>query len=182
MGQHEVSYEELEKEFLDALVDLGREDLGTERSVLSTSLDNHTTARRMRLLSDGFMLYGWTNRYTRKAQQILGNPRVSAVVEYLQIDGTASLKGHPTMNPDFLEVIRNKLPHRYDSLVSNWSDNEDRVVVEVRPTRIALWKYDNPDSGVVGGLYVLDVEDKMAYRLDYDSISANPNDAPVYRK
>ena len=182
MSQHEIDYNELEQEFKDSLTDLGREDLGTERSILATSIDNRTTARRMRLLSDGFTLYGWTNLYTRKAHQIMTNPKVSVVVDYLQIDGTASLKGHPTENQEFLKVIKRKLPHRYDSLVGNWGSKDDRVVIEVNPSRIALWKYDDPELGIVGGLYILDLFGKKAYRLDYDSITANDEDAPAYRK
>lgn len=37
MSQVELPYEEMEKEFIDALVDLGREDLHSERGVLATS-------------------------------------------------------------------------------------------------------------------------------------------------
>ena len=63
MSQVEISYEELEQEFIEALADLGSEDLGSERGILATSKDDHVTARRMRLLSNGLTLYGWTNRY-----------------------------------------------------------------------------------------------------------------------
>jgi len=111
MSQFEMQYEELEQEFLEELADLGTEDLHSERSVVATSKDNQVTARRMRLLSDGLTLYGWTNPYTRKGEQIMANPNVSVVLEYIQIDGVASLKGHPTSEPEFLEIIRKKLPH-----------------------------------------------------------------------
>ncbi len=76
-------------------------------------------------------------------------------------------KGHPTSEPAFLEIIRKKLPHRYDNLVKNWSSKSDRVVVEILPKRIALWKYDDPESGIIGGLYILDVDEMKAYRLDH---------------
>ena len=112
MSQVELYYEELEKEFIDALADLGREDLHTERAVLATSYKDKVTARRVRLLSDGLTLYGWTINNSRKAEQILANPNVSVVVEYIQIDGVASIKGHPINEPEFLEIIHRKLPHR----------------------------------------------------------------------
>ena len=66
MSQIEISYEDLEQEFLTALADLGSEDLGSERGVVATSQNDHVTARRMRLLSDGFTLYGWAHSDTRK--------------------------------------------------------------------------------------------------------------------
>lgn len=162
-----ISYGELEQEFIEALADLGSEELGSERGILATSQDDHVTARRMRLLSDGLNLYGWTNRYTRKAEQIMVNPKVSVVVEYIQIDGVGSVKGHPTDEPEFLELIRKKLPHRYENLVKGWSAASNRVVIEVLPKRIALFKYPDPAAGIERGVYMLNVEERQAYRLEY---------------
>jgi general stress protein 26 len=179
-SQIEISYEELEQEFLKAFADLGSEDLGTEGGILATSQDNHVTARRMRLLSDGFTLSGWTARGTRKAQQIMANPNVSVVVGYIQIDGVASVKGHPTDEPEFLELIRKKLPHRYESLVKNWSEKRDRVVIEIKPKRIALFKYPDPEAGIVRGVYILNVDERKAYSIPEQSLSANRSDIAAY--
>jgi general stress protein 26 len=165
MSQVEISYEELEQEFLMELANLGSEDLGSERGVLATSKNDHVTARRMRLLSDGLTLYGWTLRSTRKAGQIMANPKVSVVVEYIQIDGVASVKGHPTDEPKFLELIRKKLPHRYDNMVKRWKTKSDRVVIKIIPKRIALTKYADAEARIDGGLYVLNVEERKAYRF-----------------
>jgi len=167
MSQVEISYEELEQEFLKALADLGSEDLGSERGVVATSQDDHVTARRMRLLSDGLNLYGWTNRCSRKSEQIMANPKVSVVVAYIQIDGVASVKGHPTDEAEFLELIRNKLPHRYENLVKSWSMNSNTVVIEIMPKRIGLWKYADPDAGIEEGIYVLNVAKEEAHRIDF---------------
>jgi len=165
MKQVELSYEELEQEFLKALADLGSEDRGTERGVVATSKDNHVTVRRMRLLSDGLTLYGWSG-LTRKIEQIMANPNVAVVVEYIQIDGIGSVKGHPTEEPKFLELIKKKLPHRYDNLVKNWGKARNRVVIEIKPKRIAVLKYPDPAAGIVQGLYVLHVDEKKAYRFE----------------
>ena len=62
-------------------------------------------------------------------------------------------------------------------MVKNWTAKKDRVVVLVKPKRIALAKYDDPTSGVIGGVYILDVEGKKAYRLDISDYV----DAKVYR-
>jgi hypothetical protein len=166
-SQVEISYEELEQEFIKELSGLGSEELGSERGIIATSKDDNVTARRMRLLSDGLTLYGWTNRHTRKANQIMANPKVSVVVEYIQIDGVSSVKGHPMDEPEFLELIRKKLPHRYENLVKGWSAASDRVVIEVIPKRIALFKYADPAAGIERGLYVLKVDERKAYRLEY---------------
>ena len=165
MSQVEISYEELEQEFIKELANLGSEELHSERGILATSKDDRVTARRMRLLSDGLTLYGWTNRYTRKSEQIMANPKVSVVVEYIQIDGVGSVKGHPTDEPEFLEIIRKKLPHRYESLLKRWRPKSDRVVIKIMPKRIALSKYADPASGILKGIYVLIVDERKAYRL-----------------
>ena len=182
MSQVEISYEELEQEFLKALADLGSEDLGSERGVVSTSQDDHVTARRMRLLSDGFTLYGWAHSYTRKVAQIKANPKVSVVVEYIQMDGIASVKGHPTDEPKFLELIRKKLPHRYENLVRNWSENSDRVAIKIMPKRIALFKYSDPAAGIEQGLYMLNIDEKKAYKFVGQTFSAKHSDVPAYWK
>ena len=83
--------------------------------------------------------------------------------------------------PEFLALIKKKLPHRYDNLVKGWSSNRDRVVLKIIPTRVALFKYDDPDSGVVGGLYILNVNDEKAYRIQDNDITSNTKDAPAYR-
>ena len=180
MSQIEISYEDLEQEFLTTLADLGSEDLGSERGVVATSQNDHVTARRMRLLSDGFTLYGWAHSDTRKVAQIRANPKVSVVVEYIQMDGVASVKGHPTDEPEFLELIRKKLPHRYENLVRNWSTNSDRVVLKIIPKRIALFKYSDPAAGIEQGLYMLNISERKAYRLGGQVFSADHNDVPAY--
>jgi len=182
MSQVEISYEKLEQEFLKEFANLGSEGLGSERGIVATSKDDYVTARRMRLLSDGLTLYGWTGRYTRKAEQIMANPKVSVVVEYIQIDGSASLKGHPTDEPDFLELIRKKLPHRYENMVKGWSARSDRVVLEIIPKRISLLKYADPASGIEQGIYVLNIVKREAHRIDYNSLRADHSAAPAYRE
>jgi hypothetical protein len=167
MRQIELSYKELEQEFIKDLENLGSEDIGSERGIIATSKDDHVTARRMRLLSNGLNLYGWTHQNSRKSEQINSNPKVSVVVEYIQIDGVGSVKGHPTDEPEFLDLIRMKLPHRYEKLVKNWSARSEVVVIEVLPKRIALFKYPDPAAGIERGIYTLNVDEKKAYRLEY---------------
>ena len=167
MSQVELEYEKLKQEFIKSLEGLGSEDVGSERGVISTSMDDHVTARRMRLLSDELTMYGWTNRDSRKAKQISVNPHVSVVIEYIQIDGLASIEGHPLDESKFLEIIHKKLPHRYEALVKNWSTASNRVVLKVLPKRVALFKYADPVADIASGLYVLDVDKRKAYRQEY---------------
>jgi general stress protein 26 len=169
MSQVEISYEELEQEFLKELADLGSEGRGSERGILATSQDDNVTARRIRLFSDGLTLYGYTIQQMRKAKQIIANPRVSVVVDFMQIDGIASLKGHIMDEPEFLELVRQKLPDSYEFLVKYWRSPKasDIVVIEIIPKRIALWKMGDPATGIEEGVYVLNVAKEEAHRIDF---------------
>ena len=88
MRQIEISYEELEQEFIKEFTKLGSVGL-YQRGILATSNNDVVTARRMRMIPDGLTIYCWTTRYTRKHKQIIANPNVSLVVGFVQIDGIA---------------------------------------------------------------------------------------------
>ena len=167
MNQVEISYEELSEEFIKDLADLGSEDIGSERGVLATSKDGYVTARRMRLLLDDHNLYGWTDSKTRKVEQIKANPNVAVVVGYYQMDGIASVIGHPNEEPEFLEVIRKKLPHRYENLVKDWGERSDRSAIKIELKRVALFKYSDPAAGIERGIYALNADERKAYKLEF---------------
>jgi general stress protein 26 len=182
MSQVEIPYVELEQEFLKELANLGTEGRGSERGILATSQDDNVTARRIRLFSDGMTLYGYTFQYMRKAKQIIANPRVSVVVDFIQIDGIASLKGHIMDEPQFLELVRQKQPDSYEYLVNYWSSPKasELVVIEIIPKRIALWKIGDPEAGIQEGVYVLNFPNKKAHRIDFSSTHKGKSDAPAY--
>jgi hypothetical protein len=50
-------------------------------------------------------------------------------------------------------------------LVKRWRTKGDRVVIEIIPKRIAILKYADPEARIDGGLYVLNVDERKAYRF-----------------
>jgi general stress protein 26 len=184
MRQIELDYEEQKQNFIEELGKLGSEGL-YQRGILATSEDGHVTARRMRIIADGLKLYFVTDRGTRKCDQILANPNVAVVAGFVQIEGVASLKGHPFDEPDFIKAYKATQPDFYEKWRSgtNVTRERDLVVIEISPNRIALFKYGDPASGTERGIYVLNVAKKEAHRLvDFISVESRPSGAPAYKE
>lgn len=182
MKQVEISYEELENQMIQELSKLGSEGL-YQRGILATSVNDYVTARRMRIIPDGLTLYGVTDRGLRKTQQIMANPNVAIVAGFVQIEGEASLRGHPFDEPEFISAYKATMPETYDQwrAGANVTRERDMVVIQIVPKRISLWRYADPSSGIERGLYILNVEKRQAHKtIDAISVNSDPKDAPAY--
>ena len=177
LRQTEVPYEEIQTAMIKELSKLGSPGL-YQRAVLATSKNDNVTARRMRMIPDGLTLYCWTARNSRKHRQISANPKVAAVIGFVQVDGVASLRKHPKDEVEFLELYKKHLPKAYETSMSHWH-NVDYQLIEIQPTRISM--YYNKGSVAESYLDVLNVADKKAYRMfDMSSVQEDKSDAPAY--
>jgi len=178
MRQIEVSFEELEKEFIKELTKLGSEGL-YKRGILATSADGYVTARRMRLIPSGLTLYCITTRNTRKCDQIKANPSVAVVAGFVQYEGDASLEGHPLDkgNEEFIEAYKENQPDAYESYKHNFVDPDfDMELIKVVPKRISLRNYRPED-----GIDILNVATGKAYRVfELTKVQEDHKDAPAY--
>ena len=174
------SYEELEREMIKELNKLGAEGI-YKRGILATSENNFVTARRMGLIPDGLTIYCWTQKNTRKYNQIKANPNVAVVVGFIQIEGKASIKKHPKDEPEFLEVYKKQNPERYAGSVSHWHE-VDYVLIEIAPNRISRMKYAGAGDREAY-LNVLNVSKREAHRVYFGTkISSDDIDSPVYNE
>lgn len=184
MRQVEIAYEELEQDFIKELAKLGSEG-EYERAVLATSTGDHVTARKMRFIADGLTLYCYTIRNNRKHKQILENPNVAVVVGYIQVEGVASIEGHPLeeKNAHFIRVFQETQPEFYERYKKNFKNPElDAVLIKVVPRRIALLKYPDAAAGrEESSLDILNVAKRKAYSMfDPNTFSEDKNDEPAY--
>ena len=88
MAPISLSYEEELKKTTDLLMS---QHLG----VLATAEGTQVTARQMVIICDGRTVSFVTTIYTRKYKQILANQNVALSIGNIQIEGIATIKGHP---------------------------------------------------------------------------------------
>ena len=179
MRQAETSYKQLEKDFIEKFMLLGSKG-DYERAVLSTCAVGRVTSRKMRFIADGLTLYCYAIRGQRKYEQIVENPNVAVNIDYIQVEGTASLEGHPLdeRNSGFLRVFMRTQPDAYEEYNSNFRNSEiDVALVKIIPSKISL-------LGPVDGescISVLNVKTEKAYRIyDYVKVERDHCDAPAY--
>ena len=158
MEKIELSYEDLRYVMLNELKQ-------HERMVLSTSEGEFVTSRTVRCISYGLTIYILTNQNSRKYKQILANPNVALADGNLQIEGVASLKGHPLKddNATFIEFLQKELPEVYEYWSHRHFNYQGLGLIEVAPRRMALFK-----GGVFTSetsIYVLNIGEEKAYKL-----------------
>jgi general stress protein 26 len=167
LRQVKISYEKRKQEIIDEFKKLGTEGF-YERAILSTSENNLVTARKMRFVPKGLNLYCYTDRNTRKLTQIIANPNVAIVIGYIQIEGIASVKGHPFDNIEFIQAYKDSQPEFYEQWRVGQPPREERdlVLIEVVPNRIAEYRFADIEQGrLESGIEILNVVKKEAYRI-----------------
>ena len=174
MREEEISYQELEEKITEELAKLGTTGL-YQRGILATCVDNYVTARRQRFVADGLTLYCWTYR-TRKYEQILKNPKVAVVVGFVQVEGTAVIRGHPLdkENERVIQVLKKSQPGFYESYRHAFENRDEMYLIEVVPERITL-----PSDGIA----FLNVKSRTAHRVDgayWTDLQEDHKDAPAY--
>ena len=109
--------------------------------VLATSFDNRVTARSVSCVIFNNKIYLQTDIDFLKYKQIIKNPNIAFCKDNIQIEGVAKPKGHPFLNEniDFLNLYKK---HHFSSF-KNYSHLENEVVIEVEPTLITKWVYDD---------------------------------------
>ncbi len=131
--------------------------------VLATSLDNRVTARSMSCVFMDNKICLQTDSHFLKYHQMIVNPRVALAVDNIQVEGRATIKGHPLEeeNRGFAGLFKEVHSSSYKS----YSHMENEVVVEIAPTLITLWRYE---AGKPFRDFV-DITNKKANREYYDN-------------
>ena len=173
--EHEISYQELKGKILNEFTKLGEAGL-YQRGILATCVNNHVTARRQRFVADGLSLYCWTYR-TRKIEQILKNPNVAVAIGFIQVEGTAFIRGHPydEKNARVIQVLRETQPEFYESYKYSFEKPDDMYLIEVVPERIAL--------ADMKGIAYMYFDTREAYRVRgeyWTELQEDHKDAPNY--
>jgi len=179
MSQIELSYEDTKKKVIEEIQK-------HSRMYLATSQGDTVTVRRMGPVPDGMTIWFLTDMDSRKYKQMMTNPKVAlAAGDDLQIEGVASLKGHPLDegNSDYIKVFRENRPDMYErsSRSGRILQRPSTRLIEVTPRRVALnvwtanWDLE-PDFQPY--MFILNTEKEEAYRVKSLELSG----APAYRE
>jgi len=179
MSQIEVSYEDMKKKIIEEIQK-------HSRMYLATSYGNFVTVRRMGPVPDGLKIWFLTNVDSRKYQQIMANPNVAiAAGDDLQIEGVASLKGHPLAeeNSDYIKVFKENRPEMYErsSRPGRILQRPGTRVIEVTPRRIALnvWTANwDLEPEFQPYMVILNTVKEKAYKMS----GTEGYNAPAYRE
>ncbi|MHB8066038.1 MAG: pyridoxamine 5'-phosphate oxidase family protein [Ruminiclostridium sp.] len=152
----DVNFGLLEKEIFSVLGD-------KKIMVLSTCYENRVTARNMSCVIINRKIYFQTDKTLLKYKQILKNSNVALCVDNIQVEGTSKIKKHPfdEENKEFIDIFKENYKGSYDK----YSHIDNEVVIEIEPTLITLWKYENGQPC----RDFLDIKLNNAYRQIYDT-------------
>ena len=174
MGQIEVPYDETKER-------IAREMREYPRLYLATSEGKHVTVRFMGFVSEGLRIWFVTDKESRKYKQIAANPSVGIAGPELQIEGVASLKGHPMdeENSDYIRAYRELRPDLFEmtSRPGRILRREGSRVIEVSPTRVlfSVWSPNwDLESDFEPHGFVLHVPREKAYRISAADIYQSP--------
>lgn len=151
-----IDFEVLQKEIIDFLN-------GMDHMVLSTCSDNRVTARIVSVINVGLKILFQTDKDFLKYRQIKENSNVALCSGNVQIEGRAKIAGHPLEHHFFKE----NYPKRHAGSFRKYSHMRDEVVIEVEPSLITLWKYDNENKPLREYLMP---DERKAYRDYYEKV------------
>jgi uncharacterized pyridoxamine 5'-phosphate oxidase family protein len=159
MSPATISYDELKQEFTQQIQK-------AEHGVLATSEGDRVTAREVLILSDDLKIMCFTAKNMRKYKQMQANKNVALSIYNLQIEGTATLTGHPSdeRNREFIRIFKEKLPKHYEfwgPICQN--PDSDLGVIVINPDKLTAYKR-SPDIGP--HLDILNVVTKTATRVN----------------
>lgn len=128
----EVDFDECYKDVFNILN-------GLYEVVLATSYKDKVTARTINCILDKEKIYFLTSKAYTKTKQIMKNPNVAISKDNIQIEGYATILGHPNSEDSlFLKpIIENN--ENYKSYFAQYAKYKNTVLIEVDIKNITLY-------------------------------------------
>ncbi len=184
MSQIELSYEDSKRKVIEEIQK-------HSKMYLATSQGDTVTVRRMGPIPDGLTICFLTDVDSRKYKHMMKNPNVAiAAGDYLQIEGTVSLKGHPLddENSGFIQVFKENRPEMYErsNRPGRMLQRSGSRLIEISPQRIALtvWtpNYDQ-EPGFRPYTLIVNTVTEKAYRISGpEGDASGVYKTPAYRE
>jgi len=160
MSHIELPYEDLKQEMI-------KEISNHTFAFLATSENDYVRVGNNWIVSDGLTIYCFTFPKTRKYKQMKANPKVALAVDNLQVEGVATLKGHPQDEPRFLKAYKENQPELYERRSKTYFSRSETGtrVIEISPSRICRFKQSSRYKISESCFDVLDIKKKEAYSI-----------------
>lgn len=127
-----MNYKDIEKRVITVLEK-------TPICVFATADKNGVvTAAQMCLINDGLKVYVQTDATFEKVKNIRENPHVAINCGAYYFKGKAKIVGHPSINPVFIEKIKQK----HLSTYNHYTNLPSEVLIEVELTEGRIWGID----------------------------------------
>ncbi|MDE7302050.1 MAG: DUF3795 domain-containing protein [Oscillospiraceae bacterium] len=134
-----AEYRKRETEFSEKLPALW-EKIGTHGvMVLSTCADGRVTSRPMSVAVIGGKFYCQTDENFLKYKQLMQNGNAALCVKNFSVEGKCRSIGKPFDNSFFISAMRENFPNA----VERWSSLTSERVLEITPTLIYSWDYED---------------------------------------
>jgi len=111
------------------------------KMVLATSANNRTTARMVSCIIDSETIYFQTDKTFLKYEQILENSKVALCLSNIQIEGIASVLGHP-MDKEHSFFAYSFEKYCTESFKSYTHLKNERLI-SVAIKEVTIWEYED---------------------------------------
>ena len=108
-------------------------------AVLSTCSDDRVTSRKMSMVIINGKFYCQTNKDYLKCRQISENPNVSLCFGTYTVEGVCTIKGKPFDDSVFISAMKKAYP----DAVKRWSALPEERILEIKPTLVRSWIYED---------------------------------------
>lgn len=116
--------------------------VNTRDMVLATSYNEHVTARSVSTIVVDNKIYFQVNKKSEKYHQLANNNKVAMTKGFLQLEGIAKDIKSWKSNQELCEVYKSKHLSSYNA----YGELDGQTVIEVSPTRLKLWSYEDNDA------------------------------------
>jgi general stress protein 26 len=164
MYQTELPYEESKQKIIN---ELRKHKTG----VLATSDGSTVSAREMVFVYDGPTIYCRSEGLFKKFKHIDANPNVAIAAGNIQIEGIATIKGHPLdkSNSRFIQLYKEQIPQAYEVACRDYFPRSDCRLIAITPQKITLYIGGPPAESAgysfSGYFDIINIEGRTAHRI-----------------
>ncbi|MBN2239438.1 MAG: pyridoxamine 5'-phosphate oxidase family protein [Dehalococcoidales bacterium] len=162
---------QIELIYADATQSILEEIHKHKTGVLATTDGTTVSAREMVFIYDGLTIFCRSEGLFKKFRQIEANANVAIAAGNIQIEGIASIQGHPLeeTNNRFIQLYKEQIPQAYEVACRDYFPRADCKLIAIIPKKITLYvagpSAEKAGYSFSGYFDILNVEKQTAHRV-----------------